>query len=313
VRSDPKAVIITVNFRQDQCTLEFLKSASKLAEFDSCHFLIVDNNSDDGSVNSIRRASLKFSNVTLLSSPQNGGYFGAANWALQRYLVNHDCPDWVIVCNNDIVFGDRRFLLRLVETNPTNAVIAPCIISGLTRCDANPSIRHRPSRFRMWRYRFWLSNFYLAWFKQALSPYVRRSRMRNNSGSDTEPFRRRPIYAPYGALVIFSRSFFDAGGFIDGGSFLYAEELRIAEMCRRLRLPIMHDPELRVWHKESQSTGRFLTRAVYQHQKNGFEYALSRYKNPYPELVPPSLPLAAPAPDPMLDSITVPIPGERAS
>jgi hypothetical protein len=65
---------------------------------------------------------------------------------------------------------------------------------------------------------------------------------------------------------------------------LYAEEFSVAEMCRQLRLPVIHDPELRVWHREGQSTGRMLSRSVYQHQKSGFAYALRRYNNSYPEI-----------------------------
>jgi GT2 family glycosyltransferase len=286
--TDPKALIITVNFRQDQCTLQLLRSAMELDGFSRCHLLIVDNNSDDGSVSSIRRASSGLSNVELLASPRNGGYFGAASWAMRRYGRNQRGPDWVLVCNNDIVFEDKQFLLRLFQRDPAEAgVIAPAITSSHTGHDENPSIRHRPSRFRMWRYQFWLSHYYMTWFQQWLSPYVRRARSHVNQWSS---FAGRNlsnlIYAPNGAFLIFSRKFFEAGGFIDDGSFLYAEEFRVAEMCRLLGLPVIHDPELRVWHQGSQSTGRMLSRSTYLHQKNGFEYALARYKNSYPELRP---------------------------
>lgn len=281
-----KALIITVNFRQEDCTQQFLYSASRLESFARCNVLIVDNHSEDGSISRIRQAISKFRNVELLPSPQNRGYFGAARWALDKYLEHHCLPGWVAVCNNDIEFYDSLFLVKLFEKDPASAgVIAPSIISGVTGCDANPSIRKRPSSFRMLRYRVWLANYYAMWLKQWLSPSVRRIKKRCLMRSPTARAMNQPIYAPHGSFVIFSRQFFDAGGFIDDGFFMYAEEFSIAEMSIRLGVPVIHEPTLRVRHKEGQSTGRMLSRDMYLHQVSGFRYALARYKDSYPEIV----------------------------
>src|SRR4051794_20893804 len=87
-------------------------------------------------------ASAEFSNVEVSAFPENVGYFGGANAALQLYLENHEHPEWLVVCNNDIVFDDPHFLRHLLERTPGKAgVIAPAIISSLTGYDANPSIR----------------------------------------------------------------------------------------------------------------------------------------------------------------------------
>jgi GT2 family glycosyltransferase len=284
--NDARVLIITINFRRADCTVQFLQSVSRLEQFNTSHLAIVDNNSEDGSVPSLRQAISQFSNVELLPSSRNRGYFGAADWALRHYLEGHNAPDWVVVCNNDIVFDDLQLLSRLSEKDAmATGVIAPSIISGLTGHDANPSIERRPTELRMWRYRAWLSNYYMMWFKQWLSPFVRRvrysvSRRKRGPGEAVS----RAIYAPHGSFLIFSRRFFEAGGFIDDGSFLYGEEFSVAEMCLRLGLPVIHDPSLRVQHQEGQSAGRMLTRRIYLLQKNGFRYALSRYRNSYPEL-----------------------------
>jgi GT2 family glycosyltransferase len=286
MNDDARALIITVNTRHPECTLRFLDSISSLDGFPRCDLLIVDNNSDDGSVSRIRQAISGFSNVELLASQHNRGYFGAASWALRHYLESHSVPDWVVVSNDDIEFEDSQFLRRLFQKDPMSAgVIAPSIISSLTAHDANPSVRRRPSRLRMWRYRLWLSNYYAMWFKQWLSPYVRKTRYRfsNRTPAPAKGVRSQ-IYAPHGAFLIFSRKFFEAGGFIDDGFFLYAEEFCVAEMCRQLRLPVIHDPNLRVRHAESQTLGRMLSRRAYQHQKNGFRYIMARYNSSYPEL-----------------------------
>jgi len=285
VNDNAQALIITVNFRGADATLRLLNSASRLERFDCCRLVVVDNDSDDGSIYRIRRAIYGFGNIELMESWHNRGYFGAAGWAIPHYLAKHSAPDWVIVCNNDIVFDDPVFLTRLLKQDPEAAgVIAPSIISGLTGHDANPSIRNRPSQFQMMRYRLWLSNYYAMWLKQWLSPFIRRARYKFSKRTPSGDSASSLIYAPHGSFLIFSRKFFEAGGFIDDGFFLYAEEFSVAEMCRQLGVSVIHDPELRVWHGEGQSTGRMLSRKVYQHQKSGFAYALSRYYNSYPEI-----------------------------
>lgn len=284
-----KVLIITINFRHADCTLRFLKSISAIEGFAHSHLVIVDNNSDDGSVRRIRDAIQGCNNVELGASTQNRGYFGGARWALNRYLVDNPLPQWVIICNNDVVLDDSQFLEKLIKTDPMNVgMVAPSILSRLTGHDANPSIQRRPSAFRMLQYRLWFSSYYAMWMKQWLWPFVRKARKR---------FRRRQpvsngdvkklIYAPHGAFFIFSRQFFEAGGFIDDGTFLYGEEFLVAEMCGRLCLGIVHDPSLRLWHAEGTTLGRMLTRETFQHQRDGFRYALSRYKNGYTELPSP--------------------------
>ena len=282
-----QALIITVNFRQGECTRQFLYSASRLANFARCNVLIVDNSPEDGSSSRIRQAISEFPNVELLPSAQNRGYFGAARWAFDQYLERHCLPRWVAVCNNDIEFNDSLFLVKLLDKDPASAgVIAPSIVSSLTGRDANPFIGKRPGSFRMHRYRLWLTSYYAMWLKQWLSPSMRKIRHPMSGHRPTgAQSAGQPIYAPHGSFVIFSRRFFEAGGFIDDGSFLYAEEFRIAEMSIRLGQPVIHEPTLGVRHKGGQSTGRMLSRDMYLHEVNGFRYALSRYKDSYPEII----------------------------
>jgi GT2 family glycosyltransferase len=278
VSNGSPVLIITVNFRHAECTLQFLASASRLEGFDGCHFAIIDNNSGDDSPERIKRAIAGFNNVELASSPSNRGYFGAAKWALDAYQAQRGAPDWIVVCNNDIVFDDPQFLNRLLAHDPqTVGVLAPSILSRLTGFDSNPMIPSKPGRARRWRYRFLLSNYYVAWLVQWLAPVVRKGRNHLRTSKSTRSREPAKIYAPHGSFLIFSRKFFDAGGFLDDGCFLYGEEITVAETCCRLGLPILHDPELKVSHEDSQTLGRVLTRSSYKLQKAGLRYALGKY------------------------------------
>jgi GT2 family glycosyltransferase len=274
-----KVVVITVHYKGADSTAAFLESAAKLECFDTAHLLVVENGSGDGSAEMLRPLVARFRNVELLESPLNRGYFGGAKWGLQQYLARGYRPDWVIICNNDILFDDRQLLSKLFQRDPENAqVIAPAIIERLTNLDCNPFLRKRPSQFRLWRYRFWLSNYYLSWFLQLLSPYMRVLRYHTHfGGRRLHPNGCAPIYAAHGSFLIFSRSYFDAGGYIDDGFFLYAEELSVAEICQRLNLRVIHDPTLRVWHDAHQVTGRMCNRNTFHYSRQGLEYALRTY------------------------------------
>lgn len=278
----PDFLIITVNYKGAEMTERYLESASKLNLITKAQILVVENGSNDGSAEKLRRSVQKYNNVRLLESATNRGYFGAANWALQQVLARGERADWIIVCNNDICFEDLGFLVRLFQHDSrTEAVIAPAIIAKQTGTDSNPFLARRPSDFQLLRYRFWQSNYYLMWFKQWLSPYIRILRS-HLSRQLNVPKIKGPvtIYAPHGAFLIFGRRYFDAGGYIDDGFFLYAEEFSVAEICRNLGLSIIHDQELRVTHDAHHVTGRLCNRESYKQGHDAMEYVLRKYFYP---------------------------------
>lgn len=275
-------LIITVNYKGADATETFLRSVAALDAASLAHILVVENGSQDGSAERLRHVVQQFRNVELLESSNNRGYFGGANWALQQDVARGQSPKWVIVCNNDIVFNDRQFLVKLLKRSAeTEPVIAPAIIDRNTGIDSNPFLRRRPSCFRLWRCRFWLSNYYLMWFKQWLSPHVRALKSRLSLRVSTiKADRSEFVYAPHGSFLIFSRAYFEAGGYIDDGFFLYAEELSVAEICRRLSIPVMHDPKLRVLHDAHRVTGRMCNRFTFDAGRAGLEYAVRTYFSP---------------------------------
>lgn len=279
VKTCCRVLIITVNYKGARTTEEFLRSAGCLKDFASAHLIVVENGSGDDSADTLRSIVAQFYNVELLESRENRGYFGAAKWALEHFRKSASCdPDWIIVCNNDITFKDDSFLTALLRRDSkTEHVIAPAIVTP-DEIDCNPFLRERPSAFQLARFGFWQSNYYLMWFKQWLSPHVRGVRHRLHRRHLKAS--RTAIYAPHGAFLIFSHAYFERGGYIDDGFFLYAEEFSVAEICRRLGLSVTHDPELRVWHEAHQVTGRMCNRKTFEWGREGFKYAVMTYFSP---------------------------------
>ena len=274
------ALVICINYGASEATAEFLRSLGRLQLFENISVIIADNSSGDDHLASIRRAISVFSNVELLESSTNRGYFGAARFAFDHYLAKgQGLPDWVIVCNHDVVIEDKEFLVRLLETDPSKAgMLAPNIRALPSGVEQNPFMRNRPSWLRWTSLQLIFSTYATAsaWYwlanqKRAVQSLAARAATSRSTHNAT------PIYAPHGAFFIFSRRYFEAGGYLDGDLFLFGEEMSVAEICRSLGLPVIYEPSLHVLHNEHQSTGKRISRFSYECQKKALRYITSHY------------------------------------
>src|SRR6266480_855478 len=279
----PKAAVITINYRSALATVEFLDSLSRTKAFPEIAVVIGDNSSGEEDLSSIRQAIARLPDVELLASAVNRGYFGAARFGLDHYIgQGHSLPAWVIVCNHDVLIEDPDFFSKLFSQDPMAAgVIAPRIQALPSRADQNPFMQHRPGWLR-WAHLRLISSFYGAaavwdWLCRQKQAAKSAWLVRGGKTASISNGRRKPIYAPHGAFIIFSRRYFEAGGYLDGNLFLYGEEISVAEICRSLRLPVVYEPSLCVLHDEHRSTGKRITRFTYECQKNALRYVTSRY------------------------------------
>ena len=106
-------------------------------------------------------------------------------------------------------------------------------------------------------------------WKQALRQTRSRQSSRTAISDHNEP---RDIYAAHGSMFGLSRTFFERGGRIGYESFLYGEEIHIAEQSRRLGLRVRFEPSLVVRHEAKAVTGQ-------QHvsQRRRWKYDSMRY------------------------------------
>jgi GT2 family glycosyltransferase len=276
-----RVVVLPINYGDSDSVVEFLRSISRVRLFDRVSTVIVDNCSKEENLSSIRHAIGQLPNVELLESPTNRGYFGAAKFGLDHYLASgRGLPDWVVVCNHDVLIEDQDFLSKLFSHDPMVAgVIAPRIRVLPSREDQNPFMRGRLGRWRRFTMRFYSFAYPLGvtwdWLSRqkgaigaAISSWVPRS-----NGIPARQF----IYAAHGAFMIFSRRFFEAGGSLDDQLFLFGEEIAVAETCRSLSLPVIYEPSLSVLHNEHQSVGNGMSRRMYGYHRAAVKHVLSKY------------------------------------
>jgi GT2 family glycosyltransferase len=252
---DHAILIICINYNNDQDVQHFV--AGVLDQKECAATVVVVDNTPRG--NNPPLFDWPNNPRILVYNPKiNLGYFGGAWWGLQHYLLAHPWPKWIIVANPDIHFPDNNFFQKLNSYYHNEAaVIGPDIILETTDLPSspkhqNPHLIRRPSKFRMHLLKL-LSQFYPIYLGYEIVSSLRYGLI-NKLGKPL-PEREHPckIYAPFGAFIIFHRSFFLAGGTLDYGCLIYGEEFMVAETARRLNLTILYDPRLKVIHAQHGS------------------------------------------------------------
>jgi GT2 family glycosyltransferase len=276
-----KAVVITINYQSAVSTLKFLGSLQGLKAFSDIEVIIVDNASGEEDLSSIRHAIEQLSNVELLASAENRGYFGAARFAFDRHVAKeHVLPDWLVVCNHDVLIEDQDFFSKLFSQDPMAAgVIAPRIQVLPSREDQNPFMRGRPGWWRRFTMRFYSFSypFGVTWDWLSRQKRLIRSSILSWVPRSNEFPTRECIYSGHGAFMIFSRRFFDAGGSLDDQLFLFGEEIAVGETCRSLGLPVIYEPSISVLHNEHQSVGIGMSRRMYGYHRAAVQHVFSKY------------------------------------
>mgnify|MGYP001263033950 CR=1 FL=1 len=106
---NPKVCIIILNWNGLKDTEECLDSVLKI-NYDNKEIVVVDNNSEDGSVDFFRKKYSK--NIKLICNSENLGYGGGLNEGI-KYSINKNF-DYTLTMNNDLIV-DINFVIKLVE------------------------------------------------------------------------------------------------------------------------------------------------------------------------------------------------------
>jgi len=274
----PQIVVIGVNYHTDDMTVRFVRALAAVSAGRAATVVVVDNSERlDGNALFARLRGLD-PRVMCVKAQRNLGYFGGAHLGLGAYQRLHGEPDWVVVSNVDVEFRDGAFWdhLAALDGGRDLGVVAPSIWSNHMRCDLNPMMERRPPRQRIQFYKVLFKNYYAlnCYELLARAKSVARNALRALRGSDG---RRRAIYAAQGSCIVFSRSYFDRGGKLAYPSFLFGEELFVAETARHLQLQVIYEPRLRVWHDDHASTGVLRSRKIARFVSQSATYIADAY------------------------------------
>lgn len=279
--------IVTVSYKNHGDTRMFLDSLATLRGYEECHVTVVNNAVDADDLDELNEMAGSFAgSVTMIHSPENLYYWGGANTVVRKVLdsdTEHGSTDWIIVCNNDVLFNDAGFLETLRTYDPSDhGVIAPSIISMATGRDQNPFLRKSPGMLNLIKWRLLFSSFLVArvllGLRWAVDPMRRLMRPRRPTD---RAWKREDIFAAHGACMVFSRRYFESGGWLDTTVPMYMEEISTGAIAERIGVPVRFCPDLQVEHREHATTGNGITRLQWSRAKVGFDHLRQHYLSPW--------------------------------
>lgn len=240
-----RLAVVVLNYRTPHLTIDCLQSlVSEVGSLPDTHVFVVDNASNDGSVEQIQTAiaSQNWSSwVTFIPLDQNQGYATGNNAAIRPILASEHPPDYVLVLNPDTVVHPNALsaLVEFMDSHPDVGIAG----SRLEDPDGTPqrSAFRFPSIFSEIDDGLRLGVVTKLLSKWVVAPPVPEGACQTDWVA--------------GASMIIRRSVFEAVGLIDEKYFLYYEEVDFCLAARRAGWPCWYVPESRVIHFVGQSSG----------------------------------------------------------
>ena len=270
-------LIITVNYKDSIPTENLIKSIQHCKANANLKIIIVDNESSQNSISSLKMIIKKTNlDIEIISSSNNTYYWGGINLGLNKYYKKGKEYKWIIACNNDVEFNDVYFFKKLNEIKEKSySIIAPKIISSLTNKDLNPFLLKPLSLIYNIYYSLYYLNFFTSKFFYKIGHLIKL--IKKSSKINYSSIHQ--VYAAHGSFMIFNTNFFQNGGFLDTGFTMYGEEISTAEIAKKVNSLIYYIPFLSVIHNEHQSTRKSSFKDNFLHSKKTYYYLKKKYRS----------------------------------
>ena len=217
----PRVVAVVLHWRREEETRACLR-ALLASDHPALHVLVVDNGSEDGSGERIRR---EFPQVEHLRSEVNLGYTGGNNLGWRHALERRDC-DHLLFVNDDaeVEEGAVSALVARAEAGKAVGAVAPKILE-----------RERPDRI---------------WFGGGRFSRLRATGIHVGEGAadgSHEDGAREVTFVTGCCLLVPARVMEDVGGF-EEDFFAYVEDVDLSLRLRRAGYHLWYEPAARVRH-----------------------------------------------------------------
>lgn len=263
---------LILHYKTIRETTACVDSIRGLEDAGGYHILIADNGSADGTYEELAARYADDGDVTVMTTGQNLG-FSAGNNAGWAAFPGREALDALVVCNSDVVFAQKDFLVRLAA-QPDYDILGPDIRVPRGRrwvhSSPMPPVAAKESTVRCNRA---VRQARLAAAQRRPAASLLSAKLHYPDGramaghlyymlsSHWFRFKNQMRNAPdvgvllQGACLIFSRRYCRRyEKLFDPEPFLYYEELLLWLKARRDNLLVRYDPSLWVQHWEGRAT-----------------------------------------------------------
>jgi N-acetylglucosaminyl-diphospho-decaprenol L-rhamnosyltransferase len=229
--------VIIVNYKTSAITIEAVRSVLSEARELPLEVIVVDNNSEDGSVDDIRRSC---PGIQVIASPVNGGYAFGNNLGMSA-----SAGKYVLVLNSDALIrpGALRTAVTYLENNP-NVGLLGCRV--WLENGQQQSTLFRYHRLGQVIFRMLIPDRVIrasTWFGDQRYAGLSRERIQD-------------VEVVAGCFMLVPRRVIAAAGGMDERFFMYSEE---SEWCFRIRqhgFKVHYNPAVEIMHHGAASTGQ---------------------------------------------------------
>ena len=249
---EKKIGIILLNYKNYNDTIECIKSIENQNYSNYC-IIVVDNNSQNESVNEIKISCKDMNNIYIIENKENVGFAKGNNIGIKFAKENLKC-DFVFVLNTDTVLFDENTLKKLISLYKPEEKIA--IINPMC-CDIEKIIQkpYLIYNSKMWKYVIRMGIYIL---KQIIKYIFNLDKYKKNNEKFNVEEIKENKYIIQGCAYILTPDFFKYYSQIFPETFLYCEELALAIYIEKANLKIENSTDVLIIHKEAGSTKEIL-------------------------------------------------------
>lgn len=247
---------VILHYKTDADTIECIESIYTLKGEYSISIIVVDNCSENGSIERIEKKYVDEERIVILKNDRNLG-FAEGNNVGYSYARNVLQADYIIALNNDIIIESENLIdIFIANFKKYNyGVAGPDIESLADHKHQNPKEGTEPSEKEILHQ---IHRYQLLYFLSKINLY---DLVRKIAGSKKEKQSKDVLrdikenVMLHGSFVVFSPLFIDKEEFaFIPGTFLYMEEELLYRYCQVHNYKTLFTPEAKVFHKEDSST-----------------------------------------------------------
>jgi GT2 family glycosyltransferase len=223
---DLKIVVLNWNLKED--TLSCLDSLLRANIFEE-QIILIDNGSTDGSVEAFQE---RYNNhIHLVSNKDNRGYVEGVNQGVK--LALDQGAEWILLINNDTIVAEDFFQCAAAELKKISFAIF------------GPIIYYHDDPDRVW---------FLG--ARLIPGTLLTTGLNHNKTHFTQEVGVLPVDFISGCAMFVHRDVFRDIGLLDPILVMYGEEVDFCWRARLAGFQIACLPQVRMWHKVSQSAKR---------------------------------------------------------
>lgn len=261
-----KICFIILHYLTDEDTLACIESIERLQGAAQSEIYIVDNYSNNGSIERVHNAIQNKKNCHIIYCNENLGYARGNNIGYQTAKKAYE-NSFMVIMNNDTIIKQTNFIELIFNSYNRNSfhVMGPDIISLTDGGHQNPMKNACLTKGKLVKtvikYTIWLFLSQIGLFEILQKKYRTISKYEKIE-TEKGQYEELNNKALHGSCLIFSPEFVKNNDIpFNPGTFLYMEEAILALKCQQKGYNMVYDPSIEIFHKEDSATNQIVTTA----------------------------------------------------